>query len=79
MQNYIRWTGPKTPPPYKNKATVPELLDELLDVFLPSSLPKESKLAERNAIANFINELNVVSGRMMMMMEMKIRRKTIPN
>lgn len=58
-QNYVRWMGPKTPP-HRNKLAVPELLDELLDVFLPSSLSKETKLSERNLIANFITELNEV-------------------
>lgn len=54
--------GPKTPPPYKNnQIAVPELLDELLDVFLPSSLSKETKRSERNLVANFITELNEVS------------------
>lgn len=53
--------GPKTPP-IRNKLAIPELLDELLDVFLPSSLSKETKLSERNLIANFITELNEVRG-----------------
>lgn len=49
--------GPKTPPPYKNKIVVPEMLNELLDVFLPSTISKQSKLNERKLITEFITDL----------------------
>lgn len=59
FQNSIRWMGPKTPP-YKIKQTVPDLTDDLLDVFLPSSLTKDQKQSERKLITAFVTELNTV-------------------
>lgn len=59
-QNTIRWMGPKAPP-YKIRNDVPELLDDLMNVFLPSSLSKEQRQSEMDLIRNFVSELNRVS------------------
>lgn len=52
--------GPKAPP-YKIRNDVPELLDDLMNVFLPSSLSKEQRQSEMDLIRNFVSELNRVS------------------
>ncbi|GAB0087502.1 uncharacterized protein DMENIID0001_018150 [Sergentomyia squamirostris] len=57
LENTIRWMGPKAPP-YKVRKDVPELLDDLMNVFLPSSLTKEQRQSEMNLIRNFVSELN---------------------
>ncbi|XP_055716505.1 endothelin-converting enzyme 1 [Phlebotomus papatasi] len=57
LENTIRWMGPKAPP-YKIRNDVPELLDDLMNVFLPSSLSKEQRQSEMDLIRNFVSELN---------------------
>ncbi|XP_055678290.1 endothelin-converting enzyme 2 isoform X2 [Lutzomyia longipalpis] len=57
LENTIRWMGPKAPP-YKIRNDVPELLDDLMNVFLPSSLSKEQRQSEKDLIRNFVSELN---------------------
>lgn len=52
--------GPKAPP-YRAKQGVPELLNSLLESFLPGGLTVEQKLSENEAISTFIRELNKVS------------------
>lgn len=65
MENPIRWLGPK-PAPYNIDENPPELFDEFIMSFLPSSLTVKQLNEEKQLIYNFIKELN------------QLRRKYIP-
>lgn len=56
LQNYIRWTAPKAAP-FEIKDDVPPLLDNLIEMFLPTALDKEKRDLERESIVNFIRQL----------------------
>lgn len=51
--------GPKAPP-YVIKEEIPELLNNLLDDFLPHSLGKEQKKSEKEIIEKFISDFNQI-------------------
>ncbi|XP_059610294.1 neprilysin-1 [Phlebotomus argentipes] len=57
LENTIRWMGPKAPP-YKIRNDVPELLDDLMNVFLPSSLSPKQRQSEMDLIRKFVSEVN---------------------
>lgn len=59
MQNNFRWLGPKAPP-YVVKNEIPELLDALLEEFLPVGLGGDQKESEKSVIEAFIQELNQI-------------------
>lgn len=52
--------GPKAPP-YRLKQSVPKLLNDLLDSFLPNGLTADQKASENEAISTFIKALNKVT------------------
>lgn len=52
--------GPKAPPS-RVRESVPVILDELMDSFLPSGLTVDQKKSEKEAISTFISQLNKVS------------------
>uniref|UniRef100_A0A182M0N4 Peptidase M13 N-terminal domain-containing protein n=1 Tax=Anopheles culicifacies TaxID=139723 RepID=A0A182M0N4_9DIPT len=56
LENPVRWNGPRAPP--YDVEEVPELLDELINTFLPLGLSAEQRQSERNLIFSFIRELN---------------------
>nr|XP_029716259.1 endothelin-converting enzyme homolog [Aedes albopictus] len=59
LANPVRWQGPKAAP---NDVTedVPELLDELMNVFLPPGLSAEQRQSEKSVIFSFIRDLNQI-------------------
>uniref|UniRef100_A0A1A9VM03 Peptidase M13 N-terminal domain-containing protein n=1 Tax=Glossina austeni TaxID=7395 RepID=A0A1A9VM03_GLOAU len=59
LESKIRWMGPKAPP-YRLKQSVPKLLNDLLDSFLPNGLTADQKASENEAISTFIKELNKI-------------------
>lgn len=54
----MRWNGPRAPP--YDVEEVPDLLDELINTFLPLGLSSDQRQSERNLIFSFIRELNQV-------------------
>uniref|UniRef100_A0A182XWP8 Peptidase M13 N-terminal domain-containing protein n=1 Tax=Anopheles stephensi TaxID=30069 RepID=A0A182XWP8_ANOST len=58
LENPVRWNGPRAPP--YDVDEVPELLDELINTFLPLGLSVEQRQSERNLIFSFIRELNQI-------------------
>lgn len=59
LEGKLRWMGPRAPF-YKIKDTVPKLLSELLDSFLPAGLSYDHKMSEKETITTFIAEFNKV-------------------
>lgn len=59
LENQLRWLGPKAPI-YNIKEGVPDMLDDILEQFLPSGLSAEQKISERELIVNFIVKLNSI-------------------
>lgn len=59
LENQLRWLGPKAPI-YNIKEGVPDMLDDILEQFLPSGLSSEQKISERELIVNFIVKLNYI-------------------
>ncbi|XP_065087387.1 endothelin-converting enzyme homolog [Ochlerotatus camptorhynchus] len=59
LANPVRWQGPKDAP---NDVTedVPELLDALMNVFLPPGLSANQRLSEKSVIFSFIRDLNQI-------------------
>uniref|UniRef100_A0AAG5CQE6 Peptidase M13 N-terminal domain-containing protein n=1 Tax=Anopheles atroparvus TaxID=41427 RepID=A0AAG5CQE6_ANOAO len=58
LENPVRWNGPRAPP--YEADDVPELLDELINTFLPLGLSGEQRQSERHLISGFIRELNEI-------------------
>lgn len=56
LQNTIRWRAPKAAP-FEIKYDVPPLLDNLIEIFLPTSLDMDKRDFERESIVNFIRQL----------------------
>lgn len=59
LEGKLRWMGPRAPF-YKIKDTVPKLLSELLDSFLPTGLSYDQKMSEKESITTFIAEFNKI-------------------
>ncbi|CAD7084187.1 unnamed protein product [Hermetia illucens] len=57
LESKVRWMGPKAPPS-RVRESVPVILDELMDSFLPSGLTVDQKKSEKEAISTFISQLN---------------------
>lgn len=57
LQNTIRWMGPKSAP-FEIRYDIPPLLNDLINEFLPNSLDADKREYERNAITDFVRELN---------------------
>ncbi|XP_041760851.1 neprilysin-3 [Anopheles merus] len=58
LENPVRWNGPRAPP--YDVEEVPDLLDELINTFLPLGLSSDQRQSERNLIFSFIRELNQI-------------------
>uniref|UniRef100_A0A182FR35 Peptidase M13 N-terminal domain-containing protein n=1 Tax=Anopheles albimanus TaxID=7167 RepID=A0A182FR35_ANOAL len=58
LENPVRWHGPRAPP--YDVDEVPELLDDLINIFLPLGLTGEQRQSERNLIFSFIRDLNQI-------------------
>uniref|UniRef100_A0A182JUX3 Peptidase M13 N-terminal domain-containing protein n=1 Tax=Anopheles christyi TaxID=43041 RepID=A0A182JUX3_9DIPT len=58
LENPVRWNGPRAPP--YDVEEVPELLEQLINTFLPLGLSSEQRQSERNLIFSFIRELNQI-------------------
>ncbi|XP_055618405.1 neprilysin-3 [Toxorhynchites rutilus septentrionalis] len=59
LEKPVRWHGPKAAPNDVTD-TVPELLDELINVFLPPGLSIDQRQSEKKVIFNFVRDLNQI-------------------
>ncbi|XP_055588122.1 endothelin-converting enzyme 1 [Uranotaenia lowii] len=59
LENSVRWQGPKAAPTDVTE-DIPELLEELINVFLPPGLSNDQRQSEKNVIFSFVRDLNQI-------------------